>query len=85
MKHKRKYFCFFKPQNGLCEVHALSETPIQIHENHFSKPLERNDILNAPAHLPIPTLRFSIRQLSVVWHIYGGSDFALPKPSKILE
>ncbi|CAF3441805.1 unnamed protein product [Rotaria sp. Silwood1] len=69
------------PKNGICEVHVLSETPIQIHENHFAKPLERNDILNAPAHLPVPTLRFSIRQLSVVWHIYGGSDFAIPKPN----
>jgi hypothetical protein len=62
---------------------VLTDTPIQIHENHFSKPLERNDILNAPAHLPVPTLRFSIRQISVVWYIYGGSDFALPKPSQI--
>ncbi|CAF0936928.1 unnamed protein product [Adineta steineri] len=69
------------PENGLYEVHVLSETPIQIHENHFPKPLERNDILNAPAHLPVPTLRFSIRQISIVWHIYGGSDFALPKPN----
>ncbi|UJR38243.1 hypothetical protein I4U23_030916 [Adineta vaga] len=69
------------PENGLCEVHVLGNTPIQIHENHFAKPLERNDILNAPAHLPVPTLRFSIRQISIVWHIYGGSDFTLPKPN----
>ncbi|CAF3761845.1 unnamed protein product [Rotaria sordida] len=69
------------PKNGICEVHVLSETPIQIHENHFAKPLERNDILNAPAHLPVPTLKFSIRQISIVWHIYGGSDFAIPKPN----
>ncbi|MCC7159986.1 MAG: hypothetical protein IT281_10685 [Ignavibacteria bacterium] len=62
----------------------MSDTPIQVHENHFAKPLERNDILNAPAHLPVPTLRFSVRQISVVWHIYGGSDFATPKPSTIL-
>ncbi|CAF4183246.1 unnamed protein product, partial [Rotaria sp. Silwood2] len=67
------------PKNGVCEVHVLSDTPIQIYENHFAKPLERNDILNAPAHLPVPTLKFSIRQISVVWHIYGGSDFAIPK------
>lgn len=64
-------------------MHVLTDTPIQIHENHFSKPLERNDILNAPAHLPVPTLRFSIRQISIVWHIYGGSDFAMPKQSKL--
>ncbi|CAF1606489.1 unnamed protein product, partial [Adineta ricciae] len=69
------------PENGLWEVHVLGNTPIQIHENHFAKPLERNDILNAPAHLPVPTLRFSIRQISIVWHIYGGSDFTQPKPN----
>ena len=73
-----------KPENGVCEVHVLSDVPIQIQENHFAKPLERNDILNAPAHLPVPNLRFSIRQISMVWHIYGGSDFTLPKPSKAL-
>ncbi|CAF3407371.1 unnamed protein product [Rotaria socialis] len=69
------------PKNGVCEVHVLSDTAVQIHENYFAKPLERNDILNAPAHLPVPTLRFSIRQISIVWHIYGGSDFATPKPN----
>jgi autophagy-related protein 2 len=78
----QNFSCFLKPENGICEVHVLSETPIQIHDNYFAKPLERNDILNAPSHLPVPTLRFSIRQISVVWHIYGGSDFGLPKPSK---
>lgn len=78
-------FFFFKPENGVCEVHVLGDTPIQIRENHFAKPLERNDILNAPAHLPVPKIRFSIRQISIVWYIYGGSDFAQPKPSKNVE
>ena len=71
------------PQNGVCEVHVLSETPIQIVENHFAKPLQRNDILKAPAHLPVPKWRISVREISLNWHIYGGSDFAQPKPSKI--
>lgn len=73
------------PQNGPCEVHVLGETPIQIHENHFAKPLQRNDILKAPAHLPVPKWRISVREISLNWHIYGGSDFAQPKPSKILS
>ena len=72
-----------KPENGICEVHVLGDTPIQIQENHFAKPLERNDTLNAPGHLPVPNFRFSIRQISIVWHIYGGSDFAQPRPSNV--
>ena len=73
----------FQPGNGLCEVYVLSETSVQIHGIHFAKPLERNDIFNAPAHLLVPTLRFSIQQIYLVWYIYGGSDFALLKSSKV--
>ncbi|CAF0862579.1 unnamed protein product [Didymodactylos carnosus] len=63
------------PQDGVCQIHVLTDQIIHINENHFSKPLERNDILNAPSYLPVPTFRFSIRHLSLVWYIYGGSDF----------
>ncbi|CAF0882237.1 unnamed protein product [Didymodactylos carnosus] len=63
------------PQNGVCQIHVLTDQTIHINDNHFSKPLERNDILNAPSYLPVPTFRFSIRNLSLVWFIYGGSDF----------
>lgn len=48
---------------------------IRIIENHFGIPLRRMDLLETPKGFPNPELRYTICDLSLVWHMYGGSDF----------
>lgn len=51
-----------------------------VQEGHFSRPLGSTDLLKAPAHFPVPSTRVVLREVSVVWHLYGGRDFG-PLPS----
>lgn len=44
-------------------------------DNHFSIPLEKADLLRSPKHYPKPDLRYMLREMSLIWHIYGGCDF----------
>ncbi|XP_061461555.1 autophagy-related protein 2 homolog A isoform X2 [Rhineura floridana] len=63
------------PRGGEPVVTRLSEGPIRIQEGHFSRPLGSTDLLKAPSHFPVPESRVMIREISVVWHLYGGRDF----------
>ncbi|KAJ8044621.1 Autophagy-related protein 2-like B [Holothuria leucospilota] len=49
---------------------------ISLLEDHFSKPLGRSDQLKAPAHFPDALQMYTVQELTIVWHIYGGNDFA---------
>ncbi|XP_018619726.1 autophagy-related protein 2 homolog B isoform X2 [Scleropages formosus] len=56
-------------------VNKLTAEPIQIRDNHFSQPLGRTDSSRGPLHFPVPEVRYLIKEISVVWHLYGGKDF----------
>lgn len=34
----------------------------------------RSDQLRAPDHYPSAVLRYCLREMSIVWHMYGGKD-----------
>lgn len=53
----------------------LLEGPVCIRESHFSRPLGSTDLLKAPLHFPMPESRVMLREISVIWHLYGGRDF----------
>ncbi|XP_042904044.1 autophagy-related protein 2 homolog B isoform X1 [Parasteatoda tepidariorum] len=65
------------PKNGDPQVRILTDEPITIIENHFSVPAGKSDVLKAPKHYPKPVVLLALRELSLVWHMYGGNDFKL--------
>lgn len=68
------------------EVQNFITEPPRIFENHFSIPLEKIEPLNAPKHFPTPEKRYTLRDITLSWFIFGGSDFdeAPPRVEKII-
>ncbi|XP_037551290.1 autophagy-related protein 2 homolog B [Nematolebias whitei] len=56
-------------------VKQLTSGPVEIKDNHFSQPLEGNDSSRGALNFPIPEVRYLVREISVIWHLYGGKDF----------
>lgn len=52
-----------------------SEDPIRIIDNHFSAPHGKPDLLKAPADFPMAVQRYTLCEMSLVWHMFGGHDF----------
>jgi len=44
-------------------------------DNHFTVPAEKVDILKAPKGYPQPVSKYTLREMTIVWHMYGGNDF----------
>ncbi|XP_073208031.1 autophagy-related protein 2 homolog A isoform X2 [Lepidochelys kempii] len=65
------------PKDGEPVVTKLLEGPVPIKDGYFSRPLGSTDLLKAPAHFPLPESRVMLREISVVWHLYGGRDFGI--------
>ncbi|XP_028626860.1 autophagy-related protein 2 homolog A isoform X2 [Grammomys surdaster] len=65
------------PRDGEPVVTQLHPGPIIVHDGHFSQPLGSTDLLRAPAHFPVPSSRVVLREVSFIWHLYGGRDFGL--------
>uniref|UniRef100_A0A8C5EBN1 Autophagy related 2A n=1 Tax=Gouania willdenowi TaxID=441366 RepID=A0A8C5EBN1_GOUWI len=63
------------PRDGEPVVTVLSQEPITVKDNHFSRPRGSSDLLRAPSRFPVPQSRVVLREISVVWHLYGGKDF----------
>ena len=36
------------------------------------------DQLQRPKHFPEPVLQYTLKELTIVWHLYGGHDFPTP-------
>ncbi|XP_037373523.1 autophagy-related protein 2 homolog A isoform X1 [Talpa occidentalis] len=67
------------PRDGEPVVTQLHPGPIIVQDGHFSRPLGSTDLLRAPTHFPVPSTRVVLREVSLVWHLYGGRDFG-PHP-----
>ncbi|XP_069752323.1 autophagy-related protein 2 homolog A [Narcine bancroftii] len=63
------------PKDGEPLVSKLTDDPITVKDGYFSRPIGSTDLLKAPARFPIPDTRLMLREISVVWHLYGGRDF----------
>ena len=57
-------------------IRVLTEDPVEIREDFFKRPVGRTDLLKAPEWFPMAESRYTLRELTVVWHMYGGSDLA---------
>ncbi|XP_053305388.1 autophagy-related protein 2 homolog A [Spea bombifrons] len=64
------------PKDGEPVVRKLVDSPILVKDGHFSRPLGSTDILKPPSKFPVPETRIVLREISVVWHLYGGKDFS---------
>uniref|UniRef100_A0A8C5FLW4 Autophagy related 2A n=1 Tax=Gadus morhua TaxID=8049 RepID=A0A8C5FLW4_GADMO len=62
-------------RDGEPVVTVLAPGPIRVKDGHFSRPRGSADLLRAPAGFPVPQSRVVLREVSVVWHLYGGKDF----------
>ncbi|KAM4621735.1 autophagy-related protein 2 homolog A isoform 1-T1 [Polymixia lowei] len=63
------------PRDGEPVVTVLSPGPVRVKDGHFSRPRGSSDLLRAPSRFPVPQSRVVLREVSVVWHLYGGKDF----------
>lgn len=53
----------------------FTNEPVPMIENHFTVPAAKSDVLKAPKSFPTPVLRYTLYEMSITWHMYGGSDF----------
>ncbi|XP_043931707.1 autophagy-related protein 2 homolog A [Protopterus annectens] len=68
-------------KDGEPSVTRLVDGPISVKDGHFSRPLGSTDLLKAPVRFPMPETRIMLREISVVWHLYGGKDFGVTRSS----
>lgn len=45
-------------------------------------PVGKTDLLKPPKHFPPAVLRYTLCEMTLVWHIYGGNDFQSTKIEK---
>lgn len=67
------------PRHGVPEIRWLSEEPIRVVDNHFPIPLGKTDLLKAPKNFPPAILRYTLCEMTLIWHMYGGKDFGSSK------
>lgn len=69
------------PKHGVPEVRWLCQESLRIMDNHFAIPLGKTDLLKAPRNFPAAILRYTLCEMTLVWHMYGGRDFGSSAPS----
>uniref|UniRef100_A0A8D1VDS1 Autophagy related 2B n=1 Tax=Sus scrofa TaxID=9823 RepID=A0A8D1VDS1_PIG len=62
-------------------VKIMVDDAIVIRDNYFSLPVKKTDTSKAPLHFPIPIIRYVVKEVSLVWHLYGGKDFGTAPPT----
>ncbi|XP_014205961.1 autophagy-related protein 2 homolog B [Copidosoma floridanum] len=67
------------PRTGLPEVRWLCNESLRIVDNHFPMPIGKVDMLKAPKNFPAPVLKYTLCEMTLVWHMYGGKDFGEPQ------
>ncbi|XP_062621343.1 autophagy-related protein 2 homolog B-like, partial [Saccostrea cucullata] len=74
------------PRDGRPEVKIFTDEPIEIKDNYFSQPHGKTDLLKAPDNYPSAEYRYTLKELTIVWYMFGGSDFCdKPAPRKPVE
>ena len=59
-------------------MRVLTAEPVRIVDNHFAVPIGKTDQLRAPEYFPEAVLRYTLCEMTVIWHMYGGQDFGTP-------
>uniref|UniRef100_A0A6J0TYM4 Autophagy-related protein 2 homolog B isoform X1 n=1 Tax=Pogona vitticeps TaxID=103695 RepID=A0A6J0TYM4_9SAUR len=81
-------FCIlFAPKAAVSEkeeepvVKTFVADAILIKDNHFSLPVKRADTSKGTLRFPIPLIRYVVKEISIIWHLYGGRDFGNIPPT----
>ncbi|CAH6851094.1 autophagy-related protein 2 homolog B isoform X2 [Phodopus roborovskii] len=81
-------FCIlFAPKAAIQEkeeeplIKVMVDDAIVIRDDYFSLPITRTDSSKAPLHFPVPAIRYVVKEVSLVWHLYGGKDFTTVPPT----
>jgi len=56
-------------------IRLLVKERIKVIDDFFQPPLGKFDQLGSPDGYPPPLYRYTVREMSLVWQMYGGSDF----------
>lgn len=59
----------------------MVDDAIVIKDNYFSLPVKKTDGGKAPWRFPLPVTRYVVKEVSLVWHLYGGKDFGAAPPT----
>lgn len=72
-------FCFIGEEERPRYVENLETTddPIHIIDNHFGPPIGQTDLLAAPKDFPMAVIRYTLCEMTLTWHLYGGHDFPI--------
>ncbi|KAJ8792229.1 hypothetical protein J1605_020080 [Eschrichtius robustus] len=62
-------------------VKIMVDDAIVIRDNYFSLPVKKTGTSKAPLHFPIPVIRYLVKEVSLVWHLFGGKDFGTAPPA----
>ncbi|KAK6182870.1 hypothetical protein SNE40_010457 [Patella caerulea] len=62
-------------KDGQPAIRILSKEPIVIKDNYISQPLGKTDLLKAPDYFPPADYRYTLKELTLIWYMYGGKDF----------
>lgn len=73
--HQCCHVCLLQDLDQEPVVKQLTSDPVEIRADHFSQPLCGSDSSHGALNFPIPEVRYLIKEISVVWHLYGGKDF----------
>lgn len=68
------------PRCGVPEVRWLCQESLRIVDNHFYVPVGKADLLQAPPNFPAPVLKYTLCEMTLIWHMYGGKDFESTQP-----
>lgn len=60
-------------------VNKLIDQDIAMVENFIQIPQGKHDQLLSPGHYPPAMYRYTIKEMCVVWQMYGGSDFTIQR------
>ncbi|KAM5274604.1 autophagy-related protein 2 homolog B isoform 2-T2 [Ctenodactylus gundi] len=81
-------FCIlFAPKAAIQEkeeepvIKIMVDDAIVIRDNYFSLPIKKTDTSKAPLRFPVPVIRYVVKEVSLVWHLYGGKDFGTIPPT----
>lgn len=64
-----------RPRCGFETVPISGPAEICIVDNHFSVPTVQADLLQAPNDFPMAVMRYTLCELTLTWHMFGGQDF----------
>ncbi|XP_065883382.1 autophagy-related protein 2 homolog B-like isoform X2 [Dysidea avara] len=65
-----------KGAKPIIKSYLTNDERVKINNNHFAPSNAFTDQLHRPDHFPIPVTLYTLKDMTLVWYLYGGSDFS---------